>query len=172
MILATGLMPRQTEAAYEGSGTFKLITNTNDITSGGYYVFVGAPSWASTAMGTGRMATKSNAALSTSAVTYSGTSIVDPAGGIVWRIDGNSTSWTIYSEAASFYVGNPNANGVRTGTSAAGTDFQWTFASTASSAFVINNKATTARMLRYNSQDPRFACYSTGQNPIRLYKMQ
>ena len=55
MILATGLMPRQTEAAYEGSGTFKLITNTNDITSGGYYVFVGAPSWASTAMGTGRM---------------------------------------------------------------------------------------------------------------------
>ncbi|HQG74900.1 MAG TPA: hypothetical protein PK180_06315, partial [Kiritimatiellia bacterium] len=46
MILATGLMPRQTEAAYEGSGTFKLITNTNDITSGGYYVFVGAPSWA------------------------------------------------------------------------------------------------------------------------------
>ena len=117
------------------------------------------------------MAASSAAALSTSAVTYSGTSIVDPAGGIVWRIDGNSTSWTIYSEAASFYIGNPNANGVRTSTSAAGTDYQWTFASTASSAFMIRNKATTARMLRYNSQNPRFACYTTGQNPIRLYKM-
>ncbi|MBP9572574.1 MAG: hypothetical protein KBF08_05885, partial [Kiritimatiellae bacterium] len=172
MILATGLMPRQTEAAYEGSGTFKLITNTNDITSGGYYVFVGAPSWASTAMGTGRMTAASTAALSTYAVSYASGNIVNPAAGIVWRIDATSSSWSIYSEAASFYVGQPNANGVRTSTSVAGDDYRWSFASTASSAFDIRNVATAARMLRYNSGSPRFACYSTGQNPIRLYKMQ
>ena len=43
------------------------------------------------------------------------------------------------------------------------------FGETNGNAEIRNNKYTT-RSIRYNSSSPRFACYTTGQEPVSLYK--
>ena len=157
------LAPRQAEAAYSGSGTFNQITSASDITTGGYYVFAGG----TTATGMGTVVSSYCLAVASVATA---TSIVDPAGAVVWRIDGNSTCWNIYSESMSRYIGHSAANNnVATAASTAAAH-GWTFATTAS-RFTVRNVGSTARVLMYNSGSPRFACYSSAQTTIRLYKM-
>ena len=168
LALAAGLIASapQAQAAYSGTGNFTPITSTADITSGGYYVFVGGSTFASTAMGT---FTPSILAIG-SVATTSGT-IVNPPTTNVWRIDGSASSWSIYNEAAAQYVGhNGTANAVSTAASTSAR-FLWTFATTVSSAFRIQNMDSTLRVLQYNSGSPRFAAYSSAQTPVRLYKM-
>ncbi|HOW98041.1 MAG TPA: autotransporter-associated beta strand repeat-containing protein, partial [Kiritimatiellia bacterium] len=165
------LAPMRSEAAYSGSGTFTLITSTADITSGGYYVFVGGGT--ANAMASSALATVSTAALSAQAVTITASAIVDPAVGRVWRIDAVSSSYGIYNEAGSIYIGAPAANGmIRSASASSATIWHWTFATTASSRFLIQNVgAASARKLQYNSSSPRFAAYSSASTYVELYKM-
>ena len=168
MILAAGLMPRQAEAAYSGTGTFKPITSPGEITAGGYYVFVGGATYGATAMGT-----LTGSILGVATVTTASSQIVNPPATNVWRIDGNSTAWAIYSEAGGYYIGHrATGNAVSTAASSTSTQYGWTFATTVSSAFVIRNVGSTLRVLMYNSGAPRFVAYSSAQHPVRLYKME
>ena len=166
-VVAIGLMPLQAHAAYSGSGTFTLITSVADITSGGYYVFTGGSSFGATAMGTVNAAI----CLAATGINTTGGQISNPPATNVWQITGAGSTWYIYSEPISRYIGHSAANN-NVGTSAAtGAAYQWSFATTVSSAFRIRNLSSTLRVLQYNSGSPRFACYSTVQNPVRLYKM-
>lgn len=45
----------------------------------------------------------------------------------------------------------------------------WTF-NYAYTVTTITNVGTTARQIKYNSSSPRFACYTSGQQSIKLYK--
>ena len=170
LALGLSMAAPQAEAAYTGSGTFNLVTSTADITSGGYYVFVGGAS--ANAMASSALATASTAAQSAEAVTTTGGVITDPAVGRVWRVDSASGNWSIYNEAGSIYIGQAGSanNGLVRSAANSSTVFHWTFATTASSRFTIQN-ATTARILMYNSSSPRFAAYSGGQQAIMLYKL-
>ena len=170
MALAAGLIASvpQAQGAYSGSGTFTQITDPANITSGGYYVFVGGGVSAATAMGT-KNATAN--ILDIAGVTTTGSSIVNPPTTNVWRIDGSASSWSIYSEPAGYYIGHAGvANSIATAASTSAA-YIWTFATSASSAFRIQNMGSTLRVLQYNSGSPRFAAYSSAQQPVRLFKM-
>jgi autotransporter-associated beta strand protein len=165
-----GLAPRQAEAAYEGSGTFNLITSTSEITPGGYYVFVARSSAA--AMGTSFI----GSGLTTVGVTVgasTGTVITDPPAHIVWRIDSISGGYNIYSEANSRYLLHKGSavNGVTIGTANTATAYKWTFATTLTGRFQFPNVEYSSRILQFNAGSPRFACYAAGQTPFRLFKM-
>ena len=45
----------------------------------------------------------------------------------------------------------------------------WTF-NYAYTVTTITNVGTTARQIKYNSSSPRFACYTSGQQSVKLYK--
>lgn len=132
-VVAIGLMPLQAHAAYSGSGTFTLITSVADITSGGYYVFTGGSSFGATAMGTVNAAI----CLAATGINTTGGQISNPPATNVWQITGAGSTWYIYSEPISRYIGHSAAKN-NVGTSAAtGAAYQWSFATTVSSAFRI-----------------------------------
>ncbi|NCA83229.1 MAG: hypothetical protein EOM72_10880, partial [Opitutae bacterium] len=166
-------LPMQAEAAYSGSGTFNLITNVSDITSGGYYVFVGNQTNAMASANT--VTAASTGALLHNGLTKASTATVinDPAVGIVWRIDAVSSSFSINTEAGNRYIGHSGTvNAVAKGTTNSAGQFQWTFATTISSRYLIRNAGSTLRVLKYNTGTPRFACYSSATGvDIQLYKM-
>lgn len=167
VLVALGLMPLQAQAAYSGSGNFTLITSASDITSGGYYVFVGGATFQGTRMGA---VSASICPAATGFSTVLSTTIANPPATNVWQITGAGSTWYIYSETISRYIGHAGtANRVATSAST-GAAYQWSFATTVSSAFRIQNLGSTLRILQYNSGSPRFAAYSSAQQPVRLYK--
>lgn len=48
-------------------------------------------------------------------------------------------------------------------------DYKWTISFTGNNVF-IKSKDTQARVIRYNASSPRFACYTSAQTDIQLYK--
>ncbi len=165
--------PVQTEAAYSGSGTFNLITGTGDITSGGYYVFVG-PSSFDYLMESSSIGTATHA-LSAVAVTILSSAIVNPSVGQVWKMDSVATGYSIYNEAGSIYVGHAATVNVFVKSAAASaSQFHWTFATATTAGLMeIRNVGSTLRILQYNSATStrRFAPYSSAQNRVRVFKL-
>ena len=152
---------------YSGAGTFALITSAADVTDG-YYVLVNSGD--TVAMNrTNTVGTY----FTNEAVTVSGGTIVNPNTSIVWLLQTNATygGHTIYNEAAAKFASfSGAANAAFAADAVTGTTGVWTFAY-ASSVFTVANKADATRYLAYNSASPRFACYTTGQQKLHLYKL-
>jgi hypothetical protein len=149
---------------YSGSGTFTKITSDAELTDG-YYVV---------AFGTTFAMNNTNAGVffANTAITPSTNVITNPTSAIVWKIqthvDGGRT---IYNEASTKYVSyTGTANAAQAVASVTGGSERWTFA-WATSIFTVANIGTATRLLKYNTGSPRFACYTTGQQDITLYKM-
>ncbi|MEZ5008801.1 MAG: hypothetical protein R2753_11680 [Chitinophagales bacterium] len=106
---------------YSGTGTFSQISATADITDG-YYVIV--ESGGAYAMNNSHNGTY----LDRTAVSYSGSDIVNPSGAIVWRIEDNGASKTIYNEASAKYVSyTGSSNNVQVVNSVSGNNQRWNF---------------------------------------------
>ncbi|NLN74640.1 MAG: hypothetical protein GX140_10420, partial [Bacteroidales bacterium] len=149
---------------YSGSGTFEKITSINDLDDG-YYVIVNS--------GDGFAMNSSNAGkfFTHTAVTPSSGSISNPAAAIVWKIEANGGGYTIYNESSAKYVSYTGSSNEAHAVNAVSGDAQrWTI-TYASNVFTFANKATTTRILQYNSSSPRFACYTSAQQKLFLYKL-
>ena len=48
---------------------------------------------------------------------------------------------------------------------------EWTIDIVSGSDATIANVGTSARIIKWNSQSPRFACYKSGQSAVKLYKL-
>ncbi|MDD2996058.1 MAG: chitobiase/beta-hexosaminidase C-terminal domain-containing protein [Paludibacter sp.] len=91
---------------YSGSGTFKEITTLAEIESDSYYVLYGVNSSYTGALKN----TIASGRMGYSAVTFTGSDIVNPDASIVWKITGSSNSaLTVYNEQAAKYC-EINAN--------------------------------------------------------------
>lgn len=158
---------------YDGNGTFVRINSISDLTDG-YYVIAANPEFGDWAMSNDHTGTFFTRA----AVSPSSQTITDPAVGIVWKIESDGTGKVIYNESSAKYVSYTGSSNNVQVVDAVTTDNQrWniTFGSDEDeeNVFLFNNAAVTARMLQYNSNQSqeRFACYTTNQKKLVLYKL-
>ena len=85
-------------------------------------------------------------------------------------LGGESDNYTIYDTKSMAYLSLPSSdNALKIAESITGPTEQWTINITDGYAEICNNKYNT-RTIRYNSGSPRFACYTSGQQPVSLYK--
>ena len=151
---------------YSGTGTFTKITSLADLTDGEYVIAYGATfAMINTTSGSGN----SIHILST-AITPAADIITNPDPSIVWKIETDGSSKTIYNEAIAQYVSSNGANNsalfIANVTNAA----RWTF-TYVSNLFRVENVNVAGRFLQYNTASPRFACYTGTQQHLTLYKM-
>ena len=152
--------------AYGGSGTFTKITALADLADG-YYVIVASND--TVAMNS----TNAGTFFTNAVVSPSGGTLTDPAPSIVWLIATNATygGYTLYSEASAKYASySGSANTAYAAGAVNGTTGAWTI-TYASGVFSCANVGAPTRILQYNSAAPRFACYTTAQQKLLLYKM-
>lgn len=150
--------------AYEGAGTFTKITSRADLTDG-YYVILN--STATNAMNNVNAGTF----FTPTVVVPSANTVTDPAAAIVWFIATNAYGGhTLYNEASAQYVSYSGTKNYAYSVAAVnGTTGVWTFVY-GDGVFDVANVATPTRLLQYNASAPRFACYTTAQQKLSLYK--
>ena len=150
---------------YTGSGTFTKITSLGDLTDG-YYVIVNSGD--AFAMNN----TNAGSFFGNTSVSPSSNTILNPSTSIVWKIEINSGGRTIYNEVTSKYVSYTGSSNAAYAVDAVTADAQRWDISYASNLFVFANLAISARILQYNASSPRFACYTSAQQKILLYKLE
>ena len=152
--------------AYGGSGTFTKIASRADLADGYYVVASSNGAFAMTVTNTGTYFTNV-------AINPVSDVLTDPPANVVWLIQTNATygGLTIFNEVSNKYVSySGTANAAYAAGAVNGTTGCWTFAYGAG-AFDVANVATNTRLLQYNATAPRFACYTTAQQKLALYKM-
>jgi hypothetical protein len=151
---------------YTGSGIFSKITSLSELTDG-YYVI--ANSGDAFAMNS----TNAGSYFGNTAISPSASKIVNPAASIVWKIQSNiDGGYTIYSEQSSKYVSyTGSSNAAQAVDNVSGGNQRWNI-SYESNLFSFANSEIPTRILQYNSSSPRFACYTSSQQKLLLYKME
>lgn len=149
---------------YNGVGTFNKITSLTDLTDG-YYVIVNS--------GDGFAMNNTNAGkfFTNTAITATSGVLTNPVAAIVWKIENNGLGRTIYNEGSQKYVSYTGGSNECYAVSTATTDNQKWKITYSSSTFMFQNLAVTTRSLKYNSAFPRFACYTSTQQDLLLYKL-
>jgi hypothetical protein len=153
--------------AYDGAGTFTKITSRAELTDG-YYVIASSNGLAAMSH------TNAGSFFTSNAISPSADVLTDPSPAVVWLVQTNATygGHTLFNEASNRYVAYAGtANAAHPAGAVNGTTGTWTFAYGAG-AFDVANVAISSRILQYNAGAPRFACYTTVQQKLALYKME
>lgn len=149
---------------------YTRVTSTSDLVAGTKYILVyengtaamGAMSTSATIYGTS-VSTDANFTLS------SGTATVKTGSSVKYvTLGGSDGAWTFEHEDGGFLSWS-SGNSLITKSSASSDSEKWTISISSGDA-TIANKATSVRVIRYNSGSPRFACYEGTQQAIQLYK--
>ena len=98
-------------------------------------------------------------------VAYSGS----PAGAMALEVVAGTTSGSFAFKNGSNYLSWSSGNSLTTATSVTANS-SWTVTFDASGNAVIKNVKDSTRQLQYNSGSPRFACYTSAQTAVQLYK--
>ena len=106
------------------------------------------------------------------AVTVSSGAIAEAGAALVWTLAGNdSDGYTLYNASAGKYLQPATGTSMTWGTSA-GTN-RWMVSIDANGVVKFLNRGTqdlaTKYYLQYNSQSPRFTCYTGTQQDLRLF---
>jgi len=143
------------------------VTSVAGLTSGDKYVFMGGTN-STNVMGITRTSGNVQDRITLSSATNTtnlGSNVIDDQS-IGWVLTGSNGVFTISSvkDGTSGYLEyTGSSNAINYGTTA----MNWTF-TYVSNLFVVT--APNARILQYNSSDPRFATYTSSQVKISLYK--
>lgn len=165
-VLAVWAVP-SAQGAYDGTGTFTKITSRAELTDG-YYVIASSNGLAAMSH------TNAGTYFTSNAISPSADVLTDPSPAIVWLIQTNAIygGHTLFNEASNRYVAYAGtANAAHSVGAVNGTTGVWTFAYGVG-AFDVANVAANTRLLQYNAGAPRFACYTTVQQKLALYKME
>ena len=161
--------------------TFERITSTSDLEVGKRYLLVyentpaamGAITTTGTRYGTS-VTGSNNFTLSNSVITLTNNTNVE-----VLTLGKSGSSWTFQLGDGYLYHNGSNNSANMLGTESSVTDkskwlidFDGSGNASISNIYSINNQQLTGgvRYLKYNSGSPRFACYTSGQQAIQLYK--
>ncbi len=148
---------------YSGVGTFTKITSLAQLTDG-YYVIVNSGD--NFAMNN----THNGTYLANTSILPLSNSIVNPSTDIVWKIESNGSGRTIFNESSSKYVSyTGSSNNVQIVDAVTANNQRWNITYSSNLFNFINLQIT--RLLQYNSSSPRFACYTSGQQNLLLYKL-
>ena len=97
--------------------------------------------------------------------TYTGT----PAGLLPFTVETGSPSGLSFKNGSDYLQYNGSNNELNQSTTK-NNKSSWTVSVAANGTATITNVASTSRVIKYNSGSPRFACYTSGQQSIQLYK--
>lgn len=149
--------------------TYKQIKSTSELEAGAQYLIVCEKKPA--AMGE-ISTTNTKYGLSVS-VTINATdeTITDVSSDVqIVTLGGSTDQWTL--KISSGYLSWSSGNSLATSSTADTTNQQWKISFDDSGNAVIQNAKDTTRKLQYNSSSPRFACYTSSQTVVQLYKLQ
>ena len=157
--------------------TFRKISSADDLVAGKRYVIVNEDNNVA-------MAACSASSSTTSVFTKFETTISDERVTLTegqanfLTLGGEEDAWTFATslEAEKYLAYTGSGNYLESGADATAESAQWTVTFDADGNALIQNKNTTDRYIRYNSSQPRFACYKSSeanpygsQNPVQLY---
>jgi len=166
-IAAAAMMMSWSAQSATVTGDFEKITSISDLTSGQYIVADATDGFVMVNQSSGTAYI-----LSTTIPTVTDNKISNPDDSIVWTIathaDGGYTILNGSSYVA--YSGSGNSGYFATVVDAKA---RWTISYDATNAyFKVENAASSGRYLQYNTQSPRFACYTGTQKYLHLYKLE
>lgn len=157
-----------TGATAAWADTYKKITSADDLEVGANYLIVyengssskalGAISTTSTKYGIGVDVNVSN-----NVITITNQAVA------VLTLGGSSAGWTFKSSLDDMYLYWTGDNTLETN-AAISNKSQWTFQINSDGTHKISNVNTKTRLIKWNSSSPRFACYTSTQKDICLYK--
>ena len=160
------------------SNRFERITSTDDLEAGVRYLLVcedgpyamGAISTGSTKYGE-KVETEGNFSYNNGVIVLNDNTNVEPL-----TLNGAPTEWT-FKFGNDSYLNWSGGNSLNS-TNSVTQNSQWVIQfdndgnAKISNLYSINNQSSSGgvRYIKYNSSSPRFACYTTGQTSIQLYK--
>ena len=152
-------------AQYSGTGTFNKITSIAELTDGYYVIVNKTDEFAMSNSHTGVYLEKTD-------ITPAGGVLTNPAVSIVWEIKAHADGgYTIFNETTSKFVScDGSGNNVQVVDAVTSENERWNI-SYESNLFVFKNIANPSRMLQYYSAHTRFACYTSIQHQLLLYKL-
>jgi hypothetical protein len=163
MLLVFAITSNFSYGQYSGTGTFTELTSLANL-SDGYYVIADKDSEKA-------MNNTNSGKFETTDITVASSKVTNPATSIVWEIKTDGTGRSIYNEASTKYASySGSSNTAAEEASVTGDSERWTF-TYASDVFTVENIGTAGRVLQYNPGAPRFACYTSNQDKLVLYKM-
>ena len=149
---------------YVWGDIYEKITSTSGLQAGEKYLLVyengnssqalGAISNTSTKYGVGVPVIVSNSVISISSEEVA-----------ILTLEASSTNWKFKSSLDNKYLHWSSGNSLSTDD--AGSDWTVSFSN---GVVNINHAVTTTRVIKYNTSNPRFACYTSGQTAVALYK--
>ena len=146
----------------EGGGAFKLVTSAEGLIAGEYVILAET---ADTAMNN-TCSGASAGYLACTDVTVEDSTVTTDDASIIWTLAGDASSCTLHNGAAGKYANPAASKSVGWSETASGS---WTL--TVSDGIVTAaNAADTTWMLQYNSNSPRFMCYSSNQKKLRFFR--
>ena len=155
--------------------TYTLCTSTSDLVAGGKYIIVSSQS-NGTAYALGYQNTNNRPQATTSVTISSGTisgvvtatSIGDLGKPYEITLGGSNGAWTLYDAVYGgyLYAASSSKNYLRNKSE----QTTWTITFSSNAAIMTSQTGVSRNILRYNSSSSLFSCYSSGQNPVYLYK--
>ena len=86
-------------------------------------------------------------------------------------LGGAADAYTLYDSVESAYLAKTSSgNNLTTATDATATTAQWTISIDDDGTTTITNNSYTSYQIQYNTNNPRFSCYTGKQNAVTLYK--
>ena len=147
------------------------VTSLDQLEAGKKYILVnegnkramGALSNTSTSYGTAV-----EIAIAYGVIDIDGTSAVELTLGEGSKDEFNNPTWTFDMGGEGHFICWTSGNSLNSVNSAAPNNAMW-FATATDDGVVLSNKTDNTRKLQYNASSPRFACYTTSQQPAVLY---
>ena len=147
---------------------YKRVTSTNDLEVGAGYIIVCETK--NMAMAEQGSNIRNNVSLTTTSGTV--TTEVNKSGKPYELTLGTyNGKYTLYDATGKVYLSQTAKNNLNTATSPSGSGALWTISFSGNNA-IITSSFSTGYTIQYNSSSPRFACYTTSQNSVQLYKRQ
>ena len=141
---------------------YQKITSTDDLVVGEKYIIV----CESKSKAMGAIDTYGAAV----GVTITGNTIVSNSSLNILTLDGETDAWTFYTSKESKFLLWSGGNTLSAATPGISNAWKWKISFSNGNA-VIANKVTNERKLVYNASSPRFACYTSSQTAVQLYKL-
>ena len=143
------------------ANTYVKVTSADQLEAGKKYILVVEKTY-NKAMGTiGTYGAAIDVTVSEGVVDIDGKDVVE------LTLGGATGAWT-FDAGNGNYLNWTSGNSLKTDTDATSPNSQWTVNST-DDGYVLNNVATADRKIQYNPGSPRFACYTSTQQPAVLY---
>ncbi len=141
---------------------FELVTDADGLTPGDYVILAENADRAMNNTCSG----PSSGYLSYTDIEVEGSSVATDDASIIWTLDGDAESCTLFNAAAGMYANPATSKSVGWSAEASGA---WTL-SLSDGIVSAANAADTSWVLQYNASSPRFLCYSSKQKLLRFFR--